>query len=360
MKNKADVIGTNYPFGMSNIIDLNDYADEKKYWGCLIKGKNVIKNSYPVCFGGKRLRGAFTYESYRMFNGRDEKEILKVSAVMELLHSYLLIHDDVMDSSDIRHSRPTIHKVYEKESDKYIPNYSNAPHFGESIAINIGDILCHLALMNLAKTDFKAEVKIEAMGKIHREFTDTGYGQIIDCFGTILPDVKEDHVLKVHYFKTGKYTYETPLHVGAILAGAAQNELRYLTEYAIPGGMAFQIQDDILGMFGNEEKIGKPADSDLKEGKKTLLIIKALEKATNDQRYILNNALGNEELKQEDLEKVRQIIVDTGSLDYSKDIAKKYMIQAKEALDQFNPRKVRKESLDFLTGIADYVINRDV
>jgi len=321
---------------------------------------NVLLNSYPVCFGGKRLRGAFAYYSYQMFGGKNEKEILKVSAVMEMLHSYLLIHDDVMDSSDVRHNKPTVHKVYERESDQYIPNYSNATHFGESIAINIGDVLCHLSLMNFTQTDFKPEIKITALEKIHRELTDTGYGQIIDCYGAILPDVHEDHVLKVHYFKTGKYTYETPLHVGAILAGAERNELRYLTEYAIPGGMAFQIQDDILGMFGDEEKIGKSADSDLKEGKKTLLIIKALENGNEDQRYIINRALGNELLTKQDLQEVKQIIVDTKSLDYSKEIAKRYMNQAKDALSQFNPRDVKKESLEFLNGIADYVINREV
>ncbi len=231
--------------------------------------KDILNNIPAVCFGGKRLRGAFVYYSYLMFGGKDIDEILKVSAVFEILHSYLLAHDDVMDKSSVRHRKPTLHKIYQNKIKEVKPFYRDSRHFGESIAINIGDVLSHLSSYTLANTNFDAENKIRVFSKYNREFTDTGYGQIIDIYGEVKDDVDEEYVMKVHYYKTGKYTYETPLHVGAILAGAKDEDLKALTEYAIPGGIAFQLQDDILGMFGDEYRIGKPANSDLKEGKKT-------------------------------------------------------------------------------------------
>jgi len=164
----------------------------------------------------------------------------------------------------------------------------------------------------------------------------------------------------VHYYKTGKYTYETPLHTGAILAGASDDDLKALTEYAIPGGIAFQIQDDILGMFGDEYKIGKPADSDLSEGKKTLLIVKAFEKGDSLQKKILNKNLGSPKISSKDLREVRQIIIDTGSLEYSKKIALNLVNKAKERLQKYSHSNWIPEGREFLDGIADYMIKRDL
>jgi geranylgeranyl diphosphate synthase type I len=324
--------------------------------------KELLTNFPVVCFGGKRLRGAFAYYSYLMHGGRNREEIIKVGAALEILHSYLLAHDDMMDRADMRHFKPTINKYYEAVGKLHKLRRPEAVHFGNSIAVNAGDVLCHVGLDVLVNAKFEAHKKLNALSKVHNEFRDTGYGQVIDVFSGILnlKQVDEDYVMLVHYFKTGKYTYETPLHVGAILAGADREELEALTRYAIPGGIAFQIQDDILGMFGDAKKIGKSEDADIREGKKTLLIVKALEKATPSQKKIIYDALGNPDVTKEMQEKVRKVIIDTGSLDYSRRVAKRLVKKAQEGLNLKPSKSWKPEGKDFLEAVAKYMIEREI
>ena len=321
--------------------------------------KEILTTFPVVSFGGKRLRAAFVYFSYIMHNGRNKNEVLKVGAAIELLHSYLLAHDDMMDRSDMRHSKPTVNKYYEALAKMQGYRRPEAVHFGDSMAVNAGDVLCHIGLDIITNAKFEAHKKLKALSKINCEFKDTGYGQVIDVYGSILKEVDEDYVMQVHYFKIGKYTYETPLHVGAILAGANQAQLDALTKYSIPGGIAFQIQDDILGMFGNEKKIGKRADSDLREGKKTLLIVKAMEKGTPAQKKKIAECLGNQEINYDDLEEVRKIIIDTGSLEYSKETARKLVLKAKRAIKDIEDLNWSPRGKAFLDAIADYMITRE-
>ncbi|PIU72160.1 polyprenyl synthetase family protein, partial [Candidatus Woesearchaeota archaeon CG06_land_8_20_14_3_00_33_13] len=143
---------------------------------------------------------------------------------------------------------------------------------------------------------------------------------------------------------------------GAIAAGASDDQLKILSEYAIPLGMAFQLKDDILGLFGSEEKLGKPADSDIKEGKKTLLILKVLENANKEQKELIGNALGNKDITKTELTKVREIIKETGSLSYSENLAEKLVKKAKNAIKTSD---FETHGKDFFLEIADYVIKRD-
>ncbi|MEP7104088.1 MAG: polyprenyl synthetase family protein [Candidatus Dojkabacteria bacterium] len=321
--------------------------------------KELLTTFPVVVFGGKRLRAAFIYYSYLMHNGKNKEEIIKVGAGMELLHSYLLAHDDMMDKSDMRHSKPTVNKYYEALGKMHKLRRPAAAHFGNSMAVNAGDILCHIGLDIITNSKFESHKKLKALSKINNEFRDTGYGQVIDVFGGILSSVDEEYVMQVHYFKTGKYTYETPLHVGAILAGANKEQLDALTRYAIPGGIAFQIQDDILGMFGDEKRIGKRADSDLREGKKTLLIVKAMGKATPKQKKIIEESLGNPDLTIEMLEATKKVIIDTGSLEYSKSIARRLVLKAKRGLIEKPELNWNPKGKAFLEAIADYMIERE-
>lgn len=307
---------------------------------------------------GKRLRPALMYYGYKIFEGEQDEEVVKAAVCPEILHAYLLIHDDVMDQDERRRGEPTMHKVYEDEHRRLYKKYESA-HFGESMAINLGDVGCHYALQALAAADFPAEQKTAAILKLHQQIVTVGYGQMLDVMSTVLNDeeVDEDYVMHVHQFKTAVYTYETPLMIGATLAGANEHDLKVLSDYAIPAGIAFQIQDDILGMFGDEKKLGKANISDLREGKHTLLIIKALEKASGEQKEVIKGALGNPNLTQKMADEVRRIVIDTGSLQYSVEAAIKYVKQAKKALEA-RPQW-QNEGRRFLDGIADYMIERE-
>jgi len=319
---------------------------------------NLLKNIKPITAGGKRLRGAFLYYSYLMFGGKNKKEILKTTPFIELTHTYLLVHDDIMDNDDLRRGQQTLHKIYR---DEHINKYKkgDAAHFGESIAICGGDILSHIALRVMVEADFPSEYKLRALQKFHNQILDTAYGQVLDVFSTVFDNVSENYALKVHLYKTAKYTYENPLFLGAILAGACDDDLMHLSQYAIPAGIAFQLQDDILGMFGDVEKIGKPADSDLKEGKQTPLLIYALKHATPKHKEFLLRALGNQKITKRTLETVKKIIINTGALDYTKNLAQKFVKEAKIVL-QNNSVKWEKEGRKFLEDIADYMINREL
>jgi geranylgeranyl diphosphate synthase type I len=307
--------------------------------------------------GGKRLRAAFVYYAYKLLGGRKIKEIIKTSSFIEVLHSYLLIEDDIMDQSDTRRGGDTLHTIYQKYHKKHF-HKRDPLHFGESLAITVGLVGCHLSINILNNSNFSEKYKVKAINAVNENIIATAFGQIHDILLEVKDQVKKEDILLVQLLKTAKYTYETPLYVGAILAGANKRDLKLLSEYAIPAGIAFQIQDDILGMFGDEERIGKPVDSDLKEGKQTLLIIKALERASKADTKKIMEALGNPQVTKGQLKTIQEIMIKTGSYDYSKKLARKYVRKAQKALEKMDKWNI--EGKAFLAGIAQYMIERDI
>jgi geranylgeranyl diphosphate synthase type I len=302
--------------------------------------------------GGKRIRAILMIVGYKMMGGKDEEAIIRASTSLELIQSYLLIHDDIMDESDLRRGKATVHKIYE---DKHLKmGFGGKPKkFGESMAIILGDLADAYAMQILASSDFPPELKVRAIDKLNEIIEYTGYGQIIDIYSGVLEDFKEEDLLLLHKYKTARYTIEGPLALGIILAG---KDPEGIEKFAIPVGIAFQLQDDILGLFGNEEELGKPVTSDLAEGKKTLLIIKALEKGDNEDRRVILEALGNPAVTYEQLEMVREVVRRTGSLDYSRNLAEKLVREAKEAL--LSMEIVDEEMREFLLWLSDYMIKR--
>ena len=307
--------------------------------------------------GGKRIRAALIFYGYKCFSDQKLEEVIKASMIMELVQTYLLIHDDIMDRDDLRRGGNTMHKIFEKNSEKefhFKKDDQEREHLGRSLAIITGDICSALAGNIILESNFKN--KNLAVRKLNEIIVKVNYGQIIDVRSNYKKKFSEAETLKVYSLKTGTYTIEAPLIVGAILAGAQEKEMRPLKKYAHYLGLAFNIQDDILELFGNKKKLGKTFGSDLKEGKKTLLIIKSFEEAnTQDKKFIQEN-LGNKNLKQKEIEKFKQIMIKTGALDYCRKEAQKYIIQAKKALKKIN---YKKEGQQFLECIADYMLERE-
>lgn len=302
--------------------------------------------------GGKRIRSILIIMAYKSLGGKNENAIIDIAVSAELMQSFLLIHDDIIDDDDLRRGGPTMHRIY---TEKY-KGYNNSKKFGENIAIIAGDLLVSLGNEIISKSDFDEEKRVKLLQKFNDIIKMTGYGEIIDILLGLKTNVREEDILKMHKLKTAIYTIEGPLHMGAIAAGVPDEQLKTLTNYAIPLGQAFQIKDDILGMFGSEEKLGKPADSDIKEGKKTLLILKVLENADKEQKELIGNALGNKDITKTELTKVREIIKKTGSLDYSEILAEKLVKKAKNIIKNSD---FEKQGKDFLLEIADYIIKRD-
>ncbi len=300
--------------------------------------------------GGKRLRAILMIKGYGLLKEENE-EIVKASSSLELIQSYLLIHDDIMDESELRRNGPTYHKIYEKKFKNKLGNYS--ARFGENMAIIAGDLADAYAKEILLKSNFPEDLKNKAVKKLTEIIEHTGYGQILDIFSSVREDFGVEDLLKVHKLKTAIYTIDGPLQIGAILAGGDEDYLRKISDYAIPVGIAFQIQDDILGLFGEEDVIGKPVSSDLEEGKKTLHILYAME--NEEHREYIMSVLGKKNISREELNKVREIVRESGALARAEEFATKLVNDALSALEKIDGRDEAKE---FLRYIANYVVKR--
>ncbi len=305
--------------------------------------------------GGKRIRPILAIFGYKAVSPADNPAILQAALAVELMESFLLVHDDILDQDDFRRGYYSMHKVYELKAKKLYPA-GDPKQFGISMAIMAGDILSILGSEAITRSNFPEALKIKAIDKFNRVIINTAFGEVMDVVAELKPEVSEFDILKVNELKTAIYTIEGPLHIGAILAGASQRQLDTLTRYAIPLGQAYQVHDDILGMFGDEKKLGKPVGSDLKEGKKTILLLKALQLAKERQIEAIMRALGNKSITQKQIEEIRNIIIDTGALGYCRDLVNKLTAEAQSHImhSDFHP-----EGKSFLLAIADYMVNRE-
>lgn len=309
-----------------------------------------------IMSGGKRARAAFMYYGYLAAGGKELKKILKASISIELIHLYLLIHDDIIDCDGKRHGIVTLHEYYKKIGKRSFKN-KDAQQFGISMAIITGDTINAIGNQIVLESGFDSKLILKASSVLQKIISMTVIGESQDIHIENRGKATVAEILKMYENKTAKYSFEGPLHLGAILGGANDEFLKRLSGYAIPAGIAFQIQDDILGIFGEESKTGKPVGSDIRQGKYTILVAKAFEKANLKQRKILNDALGNKYLTLGDIDDFRSVIIDTGALDYAKNLAMKLVIEAKKELEKI---KMNSEAKKFLCDIADYMIQREL
>jgi len=307
--------------------------------------------------GGKRIRPAFLYFGYLAAGGKDKRKAMEISIAVELLHSFLLIHDDIIDRDPSRHGVETIHERFKNIGKKYDLGEDHM-HFGNSMAMMAGDMTAAMACEVIFNSKFPAENIIKALDKLQKIVFVTVPGEMMDVMMQYAGEATEEAVLKMHECKTARYTFEGPLHLGGILAGGDVKLLKHFSDYALPLGKAFQLQDDILGIFGEEKKIGKPVGSDIIEGKQTVLVIKALELGDARQKAIIKKYLKKIDLDKEELESFRQVIRETGSLEYSQKLAAEFVQSALKALGKI---KFKDDgSREFLSGIAEYMLDREM
>lgn len=297
----------------------------------------------------KRIRAALTYWAY-LLNEKENVELGKVMVAMELIQTALLMHDDFMDQDLLRRGQETTNAFFGK-TDR---------HYGESMAVNLGDVVLCLGYERLLEVKMDTVKVNEATKILMRGIVNTAFGQALDMSLPKMGKVSEEDVLNLHKSKTALYTFKNPLVVGGILGGVDKKVLEILEKYAELAGIAFQLQDDILGVFGDEELTGKSINSDIKQGKNTLLYVKALENANEKQRKVLTEVWGKENAGEEEIKAVREIIVETGSLAYSKVRSVKIMGEAIKEIGKLREMNVNQEAVDFFEGIALYLKNREV
>ena len=305
--------------------------------------------------GGKKARGALMVLGYQLAGGKEGKKILKASLFLEIMHSFLLIHDDVMDKALLRRGRATPEVFYQKLSKK--KNFSgDQKHFALSMTIDLGDLGVFLAQEALTESGFSKEKLFDCQREANLIYQKVAFGQALDIFGEKQGQFDENYVLKIHQLKTADYSVSGPLRLGAILAGAPKELLGNLTDYGLKLGIAFQIQDDYLGVFGDEKTLGKEIGSDIKEGKATLLILRAKKGASQKQRDFLKRTYGKNNLSRKEIDQVRIIFQETGADRFSLERAEKLTKEAKKSINKITKDKQKRVLLEQL---ADYMIKRN-
>jgi geranylgeranyl diphosphate synthase type I len=299
--------------------------------------------------GGKRLRPAFCHWAFVGAGGTDLDVVTDAGAALELLHTFALVHDDVMDDSPLRRGAPTIHALF---ADRHTDRAWRGEHrrFGESVAILIGDLAFVYAdhLLQAAPADARhvfTELRVEV-----------NIGQYLDVRAGADGRHARDRARRISVFKSGKYTVERPLHLGAALAGRLDELGPGLTAYGIPLGEAFQMRDDLLGAFGEEVLVGKPVGDDLREGKVTELVSAARELATPAALIVLDR-VGAADLTDDEVRQLQEVLVETGARDAMEARIHELTGRAVEAL--------RTVPLDGgatteLERLAAYIAERDV
>jgi geranylgeranyl diphosphate synthase type I len=304
--------------------------------------------------GGKRLRSAFCYWGWRGGGGADEDAAVRAAASLELVHACALIHDDVMDASDTRRGRPSVHRQF---ADLHVRSgwRGDAEGFGESAAILIGNLCLIWAGEMLVTSGLASDALLRAMPVYDAMRAEVMAGQYLDMLEQVSGGASVERALRVARYKSAKYTVERPLHLGAMLAGAGPDLIAALSGYGIPLGEAFQLRDDVLGVFGDPTETGKPAGDDLREGKRTVLIAAALEQATPEQSAVIDRLLGDPALDGDGVAELRGLLIETGALDATEQLIADL---TKEALDAIAVAPVSDTARTVLVDLAASATSR--
>lgn len=302
--------------------------------------------------GGKKIRGALVQLGFEC-GGGNKFDVLPFSLGMEVLHSFMLMHDDVMDRDDIRRNKPTVHNTYGKLGREL--GHNDSVHFGNSMAIVLGDLGCFWGAAMLSDSKLPAEKTVKGMQYLWNFLLNTGYGQALDMWNELADTIDESLLMQVHLNKTAYYTIAGPLQYGGILAGADQKQLMAMESYGKAVGVAFQLRDDELGLYGEAEKLGKPLGSDIKAGKNTLLKIKALELSSEEDQKFLRYAYGNPVITDEIIDRVREITKVSGALDYSEMRCSELIKEGKQFIEAITDDVDKRR---ILGELADYIYSR--
>lgn len=284
-------------------------AGERDYTSSFYRRLHKEMEDFAVN-GGKRLRGLLLIASYLAYSDRNPTEeemdsVIKAAAALEIFHAMLLIHDDIVDDDDYRRGKLSMHKRIET----ILPNGKTT---GKDVGIMVGDIMLFQSMKLLSNAGLEADKIRKAMVALTDAAINTAIGESYDLLDNnrTLQDSTFENILFVMTYKTARYTIKLPLQIGAILAGKNIEEDKF-DEIANYLGVAFQLQDDLLGLFGDEAKLGKSVKSDVYEGKKTLLMKWLYDESSSENRKFIDSVLGSR-ISDDDFEKLRDLVIAAG------------------------------------------------
>lgn len=358
----ADPLGTSFRDAISERIAhfLAEQADVLAAMGSELEPVHTM--AAEMVQGGKRLRPAFCVWGYVAAAGRPAGDLLAVlgaAASLDLLHVSALVHDDVMDASDLRRGRPAAHRQFEAWH-RRVDAEGDPLAFGRAGAILLGDLLIMWSAQLLHAAGLAPAALARALPVVEAMRTEVTCGQYLDMLAQARPlraDVGQAlaDANRVVEYKSARYTVQRPCQAGVAIGGGGERLGRHLAAYGSPLGRAFQFRDDLLGVFGDPERTGKPAGDDLREGKRTVLIAHAYAHADPTGRAVLNDRLGNPDLDADGVRLLQQLIVETGAADAVESmIAEGY----ERALEALAAAEVTDEGRAGLTALADAAVRR--
>ncbi len=308
----------------------------------------VMKKYYDAflrqCDGGKRVRAYLVQLGYELF-GKDVKadKAFLPSLSYELFQTGILAHDDIIDNSETRRFKPSMHMDL------------GGGHSGISKSICAGDFGIIAAIEIIARSDFDEKTKLKAISHQNKIFISTIAGELRDIEFSGRMDIQEQEILDMNYLKTAQYTVSGPLVLGAILAGADEKSIQQTAKFGNLVGIAFQIRDDILGMFGDEKKVGKSVTADMCEGKQTVISAHFINNSSKKDRAAFYEIYGKEASGEKELLAVRELLIKNGSLEYAKSLCESMVHDASGILEQMD---ISSESKNKLLGLLDYMTKR--
>jgi geranylgeranyl diphosphate synthase type I len=300
---------------------------------------------------GKRLRPVLFALSYLGFARKPARNYASCAVAFELLHDFILVHDDIIDNSELRRGKPTLHKMF----DSYIHGFPHVKFTGKDVSLIVGDLLYGLGIRAFMEIDEKRGRKEKALRKLLDTSVYTGTGQFLELLSGLKPveGVSKNDILRIYDLKTACYSFCAPLSIGAVLAGAPAPSIRTLERCGLLLGRAFQVRDDILGLFGSEEEVGKSPLTDIRESKRTILIWHAFRHADRRTRSYLSDVLAKKNPGRKELEKAREIVLAKGSLYYAGRVIDYLLSEAKAGLARV-PMKEKYRAL--LVGYAEELL----
>jgi geranylgeranyl diphosphate synthase, type I len=302
-----------------------------------------------VLDGGKRLRPAFCHWAYVGAGGDPgDRAVVDAGAALELLHAFALLHDDVMDGSELRRGRVCVHVDFSARH-AAAGWRGEARRFGEGVAILVGDLAFVYADLLMV------DVPAEATAVFNELRVELNIGQALDLVGTAEARRDKPMARRIARYKSGKYTVERPLHLGAALTGRLGDLAEPLSAFGLPLGEAFQMRDDVLGTFGDPAATGKPVGEDLREGKPTPLLAITTARADEDGRKLLDR-VGCPDLGADEVSAIQALMVDTGARDETELLVDQLAADAVAALDG---AALSAEAKAALTELAGFVAHRD-
>jgi geranylgeranyl diphosphate synthase type I len=340
---------------------LSDYLDFKI-------GEIKKLGSYHVNFyenmkeyfmrGGKRLRPILVAIGYKAVNEDVSHPYLyRAACSMEIIHNGTLLHDDLIDHDETRRGGPTFHARYRDAYLAHTDDKEKAFDWGMTMAIIGGDILLNMGAQAIQESELDDSTSVKCLTMYQTAYQFLGDGVMLEMNMVYEPDITPEIYMQMVSLKTA-VLFHTSLVIGATIAGANASQIGALHEFGLKVGQAFQMQDDILGSFGDESITGKSADGDIREGKKTMLLLKSYELANDEQKGTLDSLLGKDDMTAEEVEKVRTIFKETGGLDATNTLMENLLSEGQSALDNAQPPLSPKYK-NFLLELSVFLTKRD-